>query len=142
MTDPGPDGTATPEPAGYLPKSPLWQPAPQPRSKVDSAGTVVVVLAALAVVGCLFVVMGEGQFLTTPATESLVTVAAIAGTSHGDEHHPPTIRYEVRLEDGSIARFASSHTYPVGTRLKAMVARGRVTNRVVVSGPYVALPAE
>jgi hypothetical protein len=120
----------------------LWQPALRPRSRLDPVWAVAASAIALLVAGGAFVVIAEAQGLTTAASESVVTVAAIEGTSITDKHDPPAIRYRVRLGDGSEARFASSHAYPVGTRLKAMVARGRITNRALVSGPYVPLSDE
>jgi hypothetical protein len=84
----------------------------------------------------------EGQFLIGPATATAVTIMAIEAISHADEDSPGYIIYKVSLPDGRFARFTSQRTHRPGTRIKAMVSRGRLTGRTIVTSPYVVLPAE
>lgn len=141
MSDHEPDGAGAapdPEPAGYRPKPPLWRPSPRrmPRSEI------VLVVVGFVIVAALAVVLGEPQFLSTPATETPLTITGVESTDPAGKHQAAKIHYQVRLPDGSGARFASSHVYPLGTRLRAMVAHGLITKRVLVTPPYVALPDE
>jgi hypothetical protein len=107
-----------------------------PRSEI------LLLVLVFAIVAALAVVFGEAQFLATPATETSLTITGLESTNPADEHHAAKFHYRVRLPDGSSARFASSDIYPPGTRLRAMVSRGLLTRRVLVTPPYVALQAE
>jgi hypothetical protein len=84
----------------------------------------------------------EGLILSGPATATPVTIVAIESISPSDDDSPGYITYGVRLPDGTKARFISARTHKPGTRLMAMVSRGRVTGRTIVSSPYAVLPIE
>lgn len=133
--------TDAPEPDApppYQPKPPLWRPAPEkPHSALQVALIAVSGLVGMAAVA---VVLFESPALSGPATATPVTITAIESVHHGDEDSPSYIVYRVSLPDGRMARFSSQRTHPPGTRLVAMVSRGRLTGRTFVASPYVVEP--
>ncbi len=122
----------------YKPKPPLWRPDRERRRS-----TLTIVLTALSVAlgaALLTIFLFEGHFLASPATATPVTITAIESTSHADEDPPMHIIYRVSLPDGTHARLSSARVHRPGTRLVAMVSRGRFTGRIMVAPPYVVLP--
>ena len=122
----------------YRPKPPLWRPARERRRSAAEIVLTAVGITAVSLILGIFVF--EGHLLSTPATAMAVTITAIESASHADEEPAGSITYRVSLADGSQARFTSSRSYAVGTRLVAMVARGRLTGRIIVTAPYGVLP--
>ena len=124
----------------YQPKPPLWRPARERRrSRLEIGLTATGVLVVVSGLGALLL---EGQFFGGPATATPVTITAIESVSHADEDSPGYITYRVSLPDGGLARLTSPRTHRPGTRLKAMVSRGRFTGRTIVASPYIVLPDE
>jgi hypothetical protein len=82
----------------------------------------------------------EQHLLSAPATATPVTIVAIESISHAAEDSPGYLTYRVALPDGRFARFTSERTFRPGTRVMAMVSRGWVTKRIIVTSPYVVLP--
>lgn len=138
----GPEDTtpvSSAEPS-YMLKPPLWRPA---RERRRSAITILLGGLAMVVMGAVasFPVV-EKAFLSTPAHATPVTITAIENASHADEETPMYFHYVVTLPDGSSGRFASQTPHRPGEHLMAMVSRGRLTGRIIVSAPYVALERE
>jgi hypothetical protein len=121
-------------------RPPLWRSAKdRRRSPLEVSLTALGMLVVASGFGALLL---EGHFLSGPATATRVTITAIESVSHADENSPGYITYKVSLPDGRSARFTSSQTHRPGTRLMAMVSRGRLTGRTIVTSPYVVLPDE
>jgi hypothetical protein len=137
-TDTPPAETAVERP--YRPKPPLWRPARERRRSPLEIG--LTALGMVVVTSGLGALLLEGHFFTGPATATPVTITAIVSVSHADEDSPGYITYNVSLPDGRPARFTSPQTYRPGTRLMAMVSRGRLTGRTIVASPYIVLPDE
>ena len=127
----------TPRP--YQPRPPLWQPAEKPTSVLQVALIAVVGLLGIAAVA---VVLFESLAFSGPATATPVTITAIEAATHAREESPSRFVYRVSLADGRTARLASERAHQPGTRLVAMVSRGRLTGRTFVASPYVVEPDE
>jgi hypothetical protein len=132
----GPAGDS-PEGPGYRPKPPLWRP---PENRRRSATTIAISALALAFLGAVGTFPAvESHFLATPAEPTAVTVGWIENAEHADEETPMYFHYVVTLPDGSRGRLASEHLFKPGDRLVAMISRGRVTGRTIISPPYLPL---
>jgi len=83
----------------------------------------------------------EEYFLVTPAQATSVTVVRIENSLQTGEG-PLYFRYAVTLPDGSQGRLWSEHLFKAGTRLSAMISRGRLTGRTIVKPPYRLLEKE
>ena len=124
----------------YRPKPPLWRPRRERRRSPLEIG--LPALGMLVVASGLAALLLEGHFFSGPATATPVTITAIESVSHANEDSLGYITYRVSLPDGRLARLTSPRTHRPGTRLMAMVSRGRLTGRTIVASPYVVLPDE
>jgi len=122
------------------PKTPIWRPAGE---RERSTLAVAIILVGIAAVGILLGTLQlEGDFFSGPATETPVTIIAIESVSDADAYTTRSVTYRVSLADGTQATLASPRTHKSGTRLVAMVSRGRITGRIFVTSPYRVLPDE
>jgi hypothetical protein len=101
-------------------------------------GALGIAIAGLAIGTIAF----ESHLFPGDATATRVTITGIERIAHADENSSGYTIYTVRLPDGSHALFGSPRTHAAGTRLVAMVSRGRLTGRPFVTAPYSVVPAE
>jgi len=86
------------------------------------------ILAALAVAGIAVLVVPHIEGTIDPRP-TVVRVVTVAGSYFYCSH-------VVELPDGTEADMTAREIYPAGTFLRARVARGRYSGKVVVIGPY------
>jgi hypothetical protein len=98
----------------------------------ESLSTILLVIAMIgAIIGV--VLGGELHFFSTPAEPTIVEVVARQGAQQGEGS--PSYTYTVLLPDGRTVAYKSLRVWRVGDRFAVSCSRGRLTDRVLLSGP-------
>src|SRR5262245_9151520 len=100
------------------------------------------ILLVIAMFGAVIGVLlgGELHFFSTPAESTVVEVIARHGARQGEGL--PSHSYTVLLADRTTVGYESSRVWQVGDRLQVLYSRGRLTGRVLLSGPEIPIPRE
>jgi hypothetical protein len=92
-------------------------------------------LAGISMFIALAVFIFEEFDATAPGSPVAVVVVMSAGTSGAEEDSPPIFSYMVELPDGKRQVYSTTIARKPGDRLVLTERKGRITGRIVLSGP-------